>query len=299
MTKYLLSFILLISVSYAETPVSKTLQIQILLDRAGFSIGEIDGIAGSNTKKALTVFQQSNGLEPTGKPDDATLQALGYGSVEPLGVYTIRPEDVKGPFVETIPQDMVEMGNLPSLSYTSPLEKIAEKFHISPKYLQKLNPEARFEEGEEIQVPNVDQTLPEEVRNLTITVSEKNSDLAVRSGDGQVLMYAPVTSGSQHDPLPLGKWKVEKIIHDPEFFYNPELFWDADPSHSKARLAPGPNNPVGVVWIDINAEHYGIHGSPDPDKIGHSESYGCVRLTNWDARKLAALILPNTEVIFE
>jgi lipoprotein-anchoring transpeptidase ErfK/SrfK len=112
-------------------------------------------------------------------------------------------------------------------------------------------------------------------------------------------MFAPVTVGSEHDPLPLGTWKVSGIQHDPTFFYNPDLFWDADPSHAKAKIPPGPNNPVGLVWIDINKEHYGLHGTPEPSRVGYTESHGCVRLTNWDAVKLAGLVKPGTRVVFE
>jgi lipoprotein-anchoring transpeptidase ErfK/SrfK len=111
-------------------------------------------------------------------------------------------------------------------------------------------------------------------------------------------MYAPVTTGSQRDPLPLGEWKVNGVQLDPPFRYNPELFWDADPSHAKATVPPGPNNPVGMVWIDLSKEHYGIHGTPEPSAIGRTESHGCVRLTNWDALRLAELVKPGTKVIF-
>ncbi len=112
-------------------------------------------------------------------------------------------------------------------------------------------------------------------------------------------MFAPVTSGSEHDPLPIGQWKVLSVNWMPPFSYNPDLFWDADPSHTKARIKPGPNNPVGAVWIDIDKEHYGIHGTPEPSKVGHTQSHGCVRLTNWDAARLAALVAPGTPVIFK
>ncbi len=110
-------------------------------------------------------------------------------------------------------------------------------------------------------------------------------------------MYAPVTTGSQHDPLPTGEWKVVSVSWDPVFNYNPDLFWDADPTHSKTRIAPGPNNPVGVVWIDINKEHFGLHGTPEPANIGRTESHGCVRLTNWDATNLGRLVGPGTKVV--
>ncbi len=125
-----------------------------------------------------------------------------------------------------------------------------------------------------------------------------NNDVVVQDASGQVLFYAPVSSGSEHDPLPLGEWKVLDVYLMPRFNYNPELFWDADPKHAKTKIAPGPNNPVGVVWIDIDREHYGLHGTPEPSRIGVTQSHGCVRLTNWDAIRLAALVQPGTRVVF-
>jgi len=106
----------------------------------------------------------------------------------------------------------------------------------------------------------------------------------------------PCTSGSEHDPLPIGDWKVTGVFKNPKFNYNPDLFWDAKPKDSKATIAPGPNNPVGVVWIDLSKEHYGIHGTPSPGQIGHTESHGCIRLTNWDALELAGLVEKGTPV---
>jgi lipoprotein-anchoring transpeptidase ErfK/SrfK len=107
-----------------------------------------------------------------------------------------------------------------------------------------------------------------------------------------------VTTGSEHDPLPPGDWKVTAVSWHPAFHYNPDLFWDAKAGDERATLKPGPNNPVGIVWIDVNIEHYGIHGTPEPANVGHTESHGCVRLTNWDAARLAALVHPGTPVLF-
>lgn len=125
------------------------------------------------------------------------------------------------------------------------------------------------------------------------------SSLTIEDGDGRVLFHAPATVGSEHDPLPVGTWKVTSVQRNPKFHYNPALFWDADPTHSKATIPPGPNNPVGVVWIDLSKEHYGVHGTPEPSRIGHTQSHGCIRLTNWDAARVAARAAPGTRVIFE
>jgi lipoprotein-anchoring transpeptidase ErfK/SrfK len=287
----------------------EALGIQVALDRAGFSPGVLDGAMGSNTKKALEAYRTANGNEPA--------------ATEPLMAYRITEEDAAGPFEKNIPDDLVEQAKLKSLGYRSLLEMLAERFHATPALLQELNPGAKFAPGEEIQVPNVepmvvpvkpsaDKKAPgnEQAKEpadkkpgadqpeVTVTVTKSTSALAVTDASGKVLMYAPVTTGSEKDPLPIGDWKVNGVGLQPEFRYNPDLFWDADPAHTKALIPSGPNNPVGLVWIDISKEHYGLHGTPEPASIGRSESHGCVRLTNWDALRLASLVKAGTPVLF-
>ena len=133
---------------------------------------------------------------------------------------------------------------------------------------------------------------------MTIAVTKSTSSLTVEDATGRVIFHAPVTTGSARDPLPIGAWKVNSVHVLPPFHYNPDLFWDADPSHSKATIKPGPNNPVGVAWIDLSKEHYGIHGTPEPSRIGHAQSHGCVRLTNWDVQRIIQWAQPGTPVIF-
>jgi lipoprotein-anchoring transpeptidase ErfK/SrfK len=116
---------------------------------------------------------------------------------------------------------------------------------------------------------------------------------------GKLVAMFTVTTGSEHDPLPLGEWKINVVDKNPPFNYNPDLFWDAEPGDEKALLPPGPNGPVGVVWIDLSKEHYGIHGTPEPQTIGRAQSHGCVRLANWDAARLAGMVSTSTKVIFQ
>lgn len=298
--------------------------MQILLDRAGFSSGEIDGRGGANFNHALRAFQQARGLPDTGKPDEATLQALGDQDLGSTVVdYTIQEADVGGPFVAEIPSNLDEQANLQELAYTSPLEQLGEHFHVSPQLLKRWNPSSRLAAGESIKVPNIygdnngssqqTQTAQSQPQSqaqsdpaqktgrpgeVQVIVSESDSGVRVLK-DGKIVFFAPVTTGSTHEPLPLGTWKVTGVTHNPVFFYNPELFWDPNPQDAKARIPPGPNNPVGIVWIDVSKEHYGIHGSPEPAKIGHAESNGCVRMTNWDALKLAGMVRKGTTVVFE
>jgi lipoprotein-anchoring transpeptidase ErfK/SrfK len=276
-------------------------QTQVMLDRAGFSPGEIDGKIGTSTRRALEAYT-TNGGKAGALPADAVI------------AYRITEQDAAGPFTPGIPEDMVEKAKLPALGYTDLLEALGERFHASPALLRRMNPGARFVAGEEIQVPNVAAAVPpvgpprgrqsdaapnaDNPAATIVTVKKSTSDLTVADGTGKILMYAPVTTGSQHDPLPIGEWKVTAVQRDPKFHYNPDLFWDADPSHSKATIPPGPNNPVGVVWVDISKPHYGLHGTPEPATVGKTASHGCVRLTNWDAAKLASLVRVGTKVLF-
>ena len=128
-------------------------------------------------------------------------------------------------------------------------------------------------------------------------MDESDASVSLVDADGEVYARFPATSGSEHDPLPIGDWKINGVARDPDFNYNPDLFWDADPDHGKAHIKPGPNNPVGVVWIDLSKEHYGIHGTPVPSTIGKTQSHGCIRMTNWSARALSEAVAPGTTAV--
>jgi lipoprotein-anchoring transpeptidase ErfK/SrfK len=292
------------------------LAVQVALDRLGFSPGVIDGAMGQQTRKALRGFQEANGLEITGQLDEDTRAALGEMGEATMTVM-VSDEDTAGPFVK-IPESMAERAKLEGLNYSSVEEALAEKYHTTPKELLALNRGADFSAGSEIVVPAVraaeataassdkwdvmlDRLSVAKAQPVAAKVVVDKSDKTVRAygEDGKLIAQFPASIGSAHDPLPIGEWKINGVGRLPPFHYSPDLFWDAKAGDAKTTLPPGPNGPVGVAWIDLSKDHYGIHGTPEPQLIGRMESHGCIRLTNWDAAKLAQMVRPGTPAILQ
>jgi lipoprotein-anchoring transpeptidase ErfK/SrfK len=295
------------------------MKTQVLLERARFSPGVIDAKDGTNLQKALWAFQQAKGLPATGRLDAETLAKLGPTD-DVVMRYTISETDTKGPFVKKIPKDFTDMAELKELSYRSPRELLAEKFHMSEELLALLNPGKRLDRpGTEIVVANVAPLDREQLafanaqakaaRNekrkaeappdgTRVEVNKAERALRVYGPDGQLSAYFPISIGSEEKPAPDGRVEVQSVAMNPTYRYNPAYRFKGQTAEKPVKVKPGPNNPVGLMWIALSADSYGLHGTPAPDNISKTESNGCVRLTNWDAIALAKLVRKGTPVDF-
>jgi len=306
----------------SAAPDPRVLGAQVLLDRLGFSPGVIDGSAGANFAKALRGYQEANGLPVSGALDDATVKSFDpYRGTPTVIDVTLSADILAGPFVGPIPAKEADQAKLASLGYSDAMEKLAERYHTRPATLIALNsPATRLAPGVTIKAPNVippkldfppdlDPAWRKTLWTLNVgsdqpaaaklVVDQSDGVLRAYDAGGKLIAQFPATMGSEHDPLPIGAWKVQGRSFNPSFHFNPKLFWDADGKDKKALLPPGPNGPVGVVWLDLDKPHYGIHGTPNPEKIGKTESHGCIRLTNWDAARLAQMVKPGVPAIFQ
>jgi lipoprotein-anchoring transpeptidase ErfK/SrfK len=281
------------------------LRVQVLLDRAGFSPGIIDGRWGRNTEKAVYWLQDREGLEATGDVDEATWQRLAQlaGSPRQLVVqHRLTEDDVAGPFVE-LPDEWYDRRDMDCQCYESLAEKLAERFHTAEPLLEQLNPGAdlnALRAGQVISVPAVlDAPDPAQGRAIArIVVSDGGRHLHALDENDRIVYHFPATLGSAYSPSPTGEYRITAIAHDPTWHYQPELLEGVDDDEPSAVLPPGPNNAVGVVWMQLNRPHYGIHGTAAPETIGYATSNGCVRLTNWDADFLSRRAREGTPVEF-
>lgn len=271
------------------------IRLQILLDRSAFSPGVIDGLPGDNTRRAVAAWREAAGLSGDA-PDAAMLEALVQAHGGPvLRRIVLTQADVAGPFDPPAGDDLSETARN-GVGFTSALERIAERFHVTEALLQALNPGVDFRRaGVEIVVPAVaDAALPAVTR---IVVDKSETSLRAFDADGRLVAFYPATIGSAQRPAPSGTLRVLGVAPEPDYTYDPARL-SYDRGDRKVVVPPGPNNPVGTVWIDLSADSYGIHGTPDPSKVAKTASNGCVRLTNWDAEQLAAAVKPGVRVQF-
>jgi lipoprotein-anchoring transpeptidase ErfK/SrfK len=280
-------------------PSALAVKVQVLLDRANASPSTIDGVYGESTIEAIRGFQGMTGVKVTGNLTQADWDKLveAGGSQPILTEYKLKKKDVKGPFPERIPDDYKEKAAMKRLGYLSAAEGLAERFHMDEAFLRVLNPDAAFEKaGETITVVDPGKRLGSRVER--IEVDGREAMLRAYDKDGKVLAVYPATVGSKDMPSPSGSLKVRAVARNPAYFYDPTRVSFNAGLTEKLRIAAGPNNPVGTVWIDLDKETYGIHGTADPAEVGKETSHGCVRMTNWDVEELAAQVRKGTAVEF-
>lgn len=283
-----------------EKPTAAGARLQVLLDRAHFSPGEIDGKFGENAKKALRAYAEARQLPSSDELTEDVWKALQADGRPLTGTYTITDKDVAGPFLRKLPAKMEDMKDIPKLDYTSPREALAEKFHMSEQLLAALNPGRHFDRaGETITVVDTSDggsVAPAKADRVEIDKTRQTVKLFDKSN--ALIGFYPASVGSEEKPSPSGTLKVTEIDPNPTYRYNPAYHFKGIHSRRPFKIRPGPNNPVGTVWINLSADGYGIHGTPSPQNISKGQSHGCVRLTNWDAERVAASVAKGTPVAF-
>jgi lipoprotein-anchoring transpeptidase ErfK/SrfK len=282
----------------SKTPNPSLIKAEVLLDRANFAPGVIDGRMGENVHNALIAYDKAHQLPVSGDLDQQTWDALNAADHTPvLMTYTITPQDVAGPWTPDIGEDFVKMAKLPALGYTSELQMLAERFHMDQALLTALNPGVDLNKaGSQIVVVNPGQSVLPPVDHILVDKATKS--VTALDASNQVVAVFPATVGSTERPSPKGTWKVKGVAQNPDYEYDPSKLTWGPKKAGKLHIPPGPNNPVGVVWIALTAPDYGIHGTPDPHLVGKTASHGCVRLTNWDAEELSKAVKPGVKVTF-
>ena len=315
---------------------------QVLMSAHGFSPGVIDGKEGESFQLALRSFQEARGLNRSGKLDDQTRSALMEANRPSTVMVRLAPEDVRSEYVYPFPTNPERQAELKFLGYRNMLEKLAERYHTTPKTIVALNgPQKLIGEGQVLRLPNVVPTTRSYegtpgnggsvMATLNVEARQPEGDyVVVDKSEGVLKVYRgappageegekkgkpaapletagvpaqlvaafPVTMGSKQYPLPIGRWKATTYAFLPPFHYQPKIL--NNPKTDKdLKLPPGPNGPVGVAWLDLTKEHYGIHGTNEPQTIGRAESSGCIRMTNWDVMRLARMMKPGFTAIFQ
>jgi lipoprotein-anchoring transpeptidase ErfK/SrfK len=282
----------------ADQQRDQLIKVEVLLDRAHFSPGVIDGRGGGNLKQAIAAYEAAHGLPAEGELNEAVWDLLTAADKGPAVTdYTITADDVKGPFIGKTPTDMKAMAKLDRLDFTGPLQLLAEKFHMDQKLLITLNPNADFGAAGTSIVVTVPNSASLDVKVASVEVDKSLQQVRAFDETGKLAAVYPATVGSQERPAPSGILAVRDVAPSPDYTFDPSRL-SFGKSEAKLTIAPGPNNPVGSTWIGLNKATYGIHGTPDPTLVGKIASHGCVRLTNWDARQLGAAVTKGARVAF-
>lgn len=272
-----------------------TARVQVLLDRAGTSPGVIDGIKGGMSRSAISAFERRSGL-----PADGVMDAQVWAALQPFAGgamttdYTITDADAAH-LTSHIPTDYLEKANMTTLGYTSVAEKLGERFHMDEKFIAALNPGVALLPGTTIKV--IAPAKPLRAKVARIFVEKGTNRVAAYDAEGHMVVNYPATIGSSETPSPSGTHKVRAVAMNPEYTYNPAINFTQGQNKSVLTLPPGPNGPVGTVWIALTKPTYGLHGTPTPSRLFVSQSHGCVRLTNWDAEELAHMVQPGTTTV--
>ena len=273
-------------------------KLQVLLDRARFSPGEIDGRAGDNVRRAIAAFEHANGIQGDGTANKAVWERLTMADPRPaVRAYRVDADTVAGPFAPNIPKDFPGQAALEQMAYRSPAEEVARAFHMSVGLLTALNPKADFRAGSTILVADRGgDDLGGDIDSVEI--DHGLGVVRVRAAGGKLLAVYPASIGSRTCPLITGTLAVRTVDPQPTYSYDSDSLGVLGAVRGRTEVAPGPNNPLGVVWIDLSKDGYGIHGAPNPGEVGKPQAHGCVRLTNWDARELARGVKPGVKVVF-
>jgi lipoprotein-anchoring transpeptidase ErfK/SrfK len=275
-------------------------RFEVLLDRAGFSPGAIDGKTGANLDHAIAAYAQARGLDASGDPGPAAWRALTGADAAPImQAYVITDTDEAGPFIGPPPKDYRALARLPALAYASPKQELAERFHMDPNLLTALNPGVDFSHAGQSILVAAPREEPRAYAATRVEVDKTGDEVRAYGADGALLAAYPASVGSTERPAPSGDFAVTAVAPHPAYYYDPaRLTFTPTGARGKLRIAPGPNNPVGSTWIALTIPTYGIHGSPDATLVGKRQSHGCVRLTNWDAVELGKAVRKGTEVNF-
>ena len=274
------------------------LRAQVLLLRAHFSTGEIDGKAGMNVSKAVRAFQKDRGLTVNGDLDAATWAELNKDTAPVLVSYTLTQKDIDGPYAPT-PERAEDKAKMDRIVYQDMHEMLGERYNAKPELIKSLNPGADFATAGTTLVVPYSRPAQQIRKAARIVVDKSEAALQLLDDAGNIFAQFPASTGSSQFPLPIGEWKLTSVVQDPDYRYNPEILVNQPKDAKPATLPPGPNGPVGIVWMGIDKEHYGIHGTPEPGHISRTQSSGCVRLTNFAAQAVATAVEVGTPVTFQ